>query len=253
MSDPVRREVLSDGVYRKIRAHLLSDGVEQGSRLSIDALAKRYQVSQTPVREALPRLESEGLVVKRALAGYSATLPLDLQGFDDLFEMRHLLEPAAAGHAAMTATDEELTVLDSILRTMSTSAPHDDVARYREFASLDELFHKTIASMSRNSLLADAIDRLQVRKHFYKMYYYEQGLTDNAMDEHQRVLIALREHDPIRASRAMLDHIEQSRLRLRPTYVESDERSVSPPCLRAVNRCFFALGFSPAFNDFEQA
>jgi DNA-binding GntR family transcriptional regulator len=226
MSDPVRREVLSDGVYRKIRAHLLSDGVEPGSRLSIDALAKRYQVSQTPVREALARLESEGLVVKRALAGYSATLPLDLKGFDDLFEMRHLLEPSAAGHAAMIATDEELTALESILQAMSVSAPNDDVARYREFASLDEQFHKMIATMSGNTLLADAIDRLQVHKHFYKMYYYEQGSTDNAMDEHQRVLTALSDHDPISATRAMTDHIEQSRLRLRPTYVTGDERDL---------------------------
>ncbi len=226
VSDPVRREVLSDGVYRKIRAHLLSDGVEPGSRLSIDALAKRYQVSQTPVREALARLESEGLVVKRALAGYSATLPLDLKGFDDLFEMRHLLEPAAAGRAAMGATPEELAVLDSIIEIMSTTAPHDDVARYREFASLDEQFHTRIATMSGNSLLADAIDRLQVHKHFYKMYYYEQGLTDNATNEHLRVLTALRDHDPISATRAMTDHIEQSRLRLRPTYETSDEEAV---------------------------
>jgi DNA-binding GntR family transcriptional regulator len=223
MSDPVRREVLSDGVYRKIRAHLLSDGVEPGSRLSIDALAKKYQVSQTPVREALARLESEGLVVKRALAGYSATLPLDLKGFDELFEMRHLLEPSAASRAAMTATQEELVALDVILQTMSASAPNDDVARYREFASLDEQFHKSIAVMSGNTLLADAIDRLQVHKHFYKMYYYEQGLTDDAMGEHQRVLAALRDHDPLSASAAMAEHIEQSRLRLRPTYVASDE------------------------------
>lgn len=224
MTDPVRREVLSDGVYRKIRAHLLSDGVEPGSRLSIDALAKRYQVSQTPVREALARLESEGLVVKRALAGYSATLPLDLKGFDELFEMRHLLEPAAAGHAAMTATQEELAALDSILQTMSTTAPNDEVTRYRESASLDERFHKMIALMSGNTFLADAIDRLQVHKQFYKMYYYEQGLTDDAMDEHKRVLAALNDHDPISASRAMTDHIEQSRLRLRPIYVASDEK-----------------------------
>lgn len=225
VSDPVRREVLSDGVYRRIRAHLLSDGVEPGSRLSIDALAKKYQVSQTPVREALARLESEGLVVKRALAGYSATLPLDLKGFDDLFEMRHLLEPAAAGHAAMSATPEDLAALDSILQTMSTTAPNDDVARYREFATLDEQFHRMIASMSGNSLLADAIDRLQVHKHFYKMYYYEQGLTDNATHEHLRVLTALGDHDPISATRAMTDHIEQSRLRLRPMYETNEEKT----------------------------
>ena len=55
----VRRQVLSDGVYVKLKAQLMEHMVEPGARLSIDALARRFQVSQTPVREALARLESE--------------------------------------------------------------------------------------------------------------------------------------------------------------------------------------------------
>jgi DNA-binding GntR family transcriptional regulator len=98
--DPVRRQVLSDGVYEKLRAQLVEHIIEPGARMSIEALSRKYHVSPTPVREALARLESDGLVVKRPLVGYSATPPLDRAGFDNLFEMRLLLEPAAAGSAA---------------------------------------------------------------------------------------------------------------------------------------------------------
>jgi DNA-binding GntR family transcriptional regulator len=219
----VRRQVLSDGVYVKLKAQLMEHEVEPGARLSIDGLARRFQVSPTPVREALARLESDGLVVKRPLVGYSATPPLDLAGFDNLFEMRLLLEPAAAGSAARKASPDELAAIAGIFETMSTAEPGSDYMRYQEFATQDALFHKTIAASSRNDLLADAIDRLQIHKHFYKLYYYTHGITEKTLVEHRDVLFSLQQRDAGAASRAMANHIEQSRMRLRPASVAISE------------------------------
>jgi DNA-binding GntR family transcriptional regulator len=219
----VRRQMLSDGVYVKLKAQLMEHTVEPGARLSIDALARRFQVSPTPVREALARLESDGLVVKRPLVGYSATPPLDLAGFDNLFEMRLLLEPAAAGSAARKATPEELATIAGIFETMSAAEPGSDYMRYQEFATQDALFHKTIAAASRNDLLADTINRLQIHKQFYKLYYYTHGITEKTLVEHQDILLALEQHDPGAASHAMANHIEQSRMRLRPASVAASE------------------------------
>jgi DNA-binding GntR family transcriptional regulator len=221
--DAVRRQVLSDEVYERLRALLVEHAIEPGARMSIEALARKYQVSQTPVREALARLESDGLVVKRPLVGYSATPPLDRIGFDNLFEMRLLLEPAAAAFAAHDATAEQLQAITSIFETMSTANPGSDHALYAEFAGKDALFHKAIAASSHNDLLADAIDRLQVHKHFYKDFYYRRGVTDKTLAEHKEILRALKHHDPDAARRAMTDHIEQSRSRLRSIDVSEPE------------------------------
>src|ERR1700704_7128467 len=97
------RSVLADRVYELIKMKLMDNVVEPGARLSIDALSRDMQVSATPIREALARLESDGLVVKRAHRGYTAAPRLASQDFDELFRMRMLLEPASASWAAQAA------------------------------------------------------------------------------------------------------------------------------------------------------
>src|SRR4051812_5975759 len=71
------RSVLADRVYELIKVKLMDNVVEPGARLSIDALSREMDVSATPIREALARLESDGLVVKRAHRGYTAAPRLD--------------------------------------------------------------------------------------------------------------------------------------------------------------------------------
>src|SRR5262245_38899724 len=94
------RVTLADGVYESIKALIMDHAVAPGDRTTIDALASQLGVSPTPVREALARLESDGLVRKRPLAGYTTTPLLSRAQFEELFEMRLLLEPAAARRAA---------------------------------------------------------------------------------------------------------------------------------------------------------
>ena len=108
MSEPVapvdrrllRRQMLADDVYEAIKTMLMDHVIRPGARISIDGLAREFQVSSTPVREALARLESEGLAVKEPLKGYRATPLLSLEEFDDLYRFRLLLEPWAARRAA---------------------------------------------------------------------------------------------------------------------------------------------------------
>ena len=95
-----RRSVLSDEIHEMIRAMIFSHEIAPGQRVNIDALAVRLEVSQTPIREALARLESEGLIAKEPLKGFSATPLLSLKEFDDLFQFRLLVEPWAAEQAA---------------------------------------------------------------------------------------------------------------------------------------------------------
>ena len=95
-----RRSVLSDDIYDLIRKMIFNYEIVPGSKVNIDALAKKLDVSQTPVREALSRLESDGLIVKEPLKGFRATDLLTIQELDDLFKFRLLIEPFAASEAA---------------------------------------------------------------------------------------------------------------------------------------------------------
>jgi DNA-binding GntR family transcriptional regulator len=79
--DGPRRSVLADEIYEILKSKLMDHVVEPGARLSIDGLSRDLKVSPTPIREALARLESDGLVTKRAHHGYTAAPLIDARAF----------------------------------------------------------------------------------------------------------------------------------------------------------------------------
>ncbi|TIV72373.1 MAG: GntR family transcriptional regulator, partial [Mesorhizobium sp.] len=94
-----RANSLAGDVYEAIFAQLMSLKIPPGSRITVDNLVREFDVSHTPIREALGRLEGEGLVVKTHLIGYRAAPQITRRRFDELYELRLLLEPAAAAKA----------------------------------------------------------------------------------------------------------------------------------------------------------
>ena len=97
---PPSRQTLTDSVYEAVQELVMDQHIEAGARVNIDLVARQLNVSPTPVREALARLEMDGLVVKEPLRGYSVTPMLDAKTFNDLYDVRRLLEPFAARCAA---------------------------------------------------------------------------------------------------------------------------------------------------------
>jgi DNA-binding GntR family transcriptional regulator len=200
--------------------------IEPGSRASIDGIARRLNVSPTPVREALARLESEGLVVKRALKGYTAAPLLDEDGLRQLFEMRQLLEPHAAHRAAALLDREALERLSELCDGMrrsgrDTQSGDDRFEDYKEFAAQDAEFHRLIAEHAGNALLADAIARLRAHTHQYRIYF-RHGVVDETSGEHLAVLEALRDRDADRAEQAMRQHIDRSFARIAAALAERE-------------------------------
>src|ERR1700716_1256738 len=98
ISDP---QPLGSQIYERLLRELLSIDIEPGARLSVDALSRRYETSPTPVREALGRLEGEGLVIRHHLRGYRATERLTHAEIGAMFDFRDQLEPFAAARAAL--------------------------------------------------------------------------------------------------------------------------------------------------------
>lgn len=209
------RSVLTDRVYELVKAKLMDNVVEPGARLSIDALSRELAVSATPIREALARLESDGLVVKRAHRGYTAAPRIDAQTFDELFRMRLLLEPTSASWAAHAATAKQIAAMEDIIAEMSKPVTGDSYESYRSFAAQDAAFHLALAEASGVQLMVDILTRLRSHTQLYRLYY-AAGISGETVAEHSRVIGAVSRRDPDAAAAAMIVHLSASRQRLEP-------------------------------------
>jgi len=210
------RTVLTDAVYDLIRQRLVGHQIEPGSKLNINALAGDLDVSPTPVREALARLEADGLVLKRQMAGYTAAPLLTAKELEDLFEMRLLLEPAAAARAATRISEADLNTLDELLAEMRKATTATSEETLRLFVHHDAAFHEQIAASGGNTLMTDTLRRLHAHTHLYRLYF-GSGIAETTCREHERVVEALRETDPDTAAGAMRTHIRRAQERLATT------------------------------------
>jgi DNA-binding GntR family transcriptional regulator len=218
------RQVLADSVYEAIKAMVMDHEIEPGARVGIEGLARTLEVSPTPVREALARLESDGLVTKRSLAGYRATELLTPKGLEELFEMRLLLEPRAAALAAENANEEQLDRIESLVEEMrGRPGSGERYVVYREFAAVDQRFHDTVAQATGRPLLADAVGRLHSHLHIFRLSSIP-GAGPLTLAEHDRILRAVLRRNPERAAEAMTDHLLRSLERQRDRH-RTDERA----------------------------
>jgi DNA-binding GntR family transcriptional regulator len=215
---PLRRLTLTEDVYEAVKSLIMDHRIAPGERVTIDALARQLAVSPTPVREALARLESDGLVSKRAMAGYSTTPLLRRAEFEELFEMRLLLEGAAAARAAARRADGTLSDADAAVIAAEADLPDrltgSGYAGHSAFTAQDALFHERVAAACGNTMLHAAIVRLHAHLHLHRLHFPAAHLGTSA-DEHRRIVDAVDAGDPDAAGAAMRGHLEAARDRHR--------------------------------------
>jgi DNA-binding GntR family transcriptional regulator len=234
------RVVLSDETYTTIREMLLTHEIAPGERIKIDGLARDLEVSQTPVREALARLESEELVIKEPLKGYAATQLLTVSQLDDLFQFRSVIEPWSAAAAAKNRTESDIEAIKAELESGSRAGKLDLDAAYAAMSEHDARFHELIATISGNKQLRDAYVRTHCHLHLFRLYqvlksfmqenreeaelvseifklYYQPSGGFLAFKEHQEIAQAIIDGKEKLASELMLKHIDSSRRRFGPT------------------------------------
>jgi DNA-binding GntR family transcriptional regulator len=208
---PARRLTLTDDVYASVQALIMDHAVAPGARINIDALARQLEVSPTPVREALARLEADGLVRKRPLAGYTAAPLLSREEFEELVEMRLILEPPAASRAAgVTAASD----VDRLRAEADLPDPQPGIAA---FTAQDARFHNLVAELSANHMLYEAVVRLRSHLHLFRLHFPPAHYGISAR-EHHRVVDAIAAHDPELAGAAMRAHITAARERHLPYF-----------------------------------
>jgi DNA-binding GntR family transcriptional regulator len=207
------RQSLTDDVYEAIKTLIMDHVIAPQARLSIDQLARDLRVSSTPVREALVRLESEGLARKEPQRGYSTTPILTPEQVKEMFEFRGVIEPWAAARAAQRRDSAGLARLQAEVDSVGTLPAGDTYQAYRELASHDERFHRQIAELAGNEQLLQAFVRTHCHLHLFRQRY-SMRLGTATIAEHRNIAAAIAAGDAELAGAAMLTHLRQAQRRL---------------------------------------
>lgn len=210
----------ADLAYDVIRAAIVAGEFSPGERLPEEELARRAGVSRTPVRAALQRLASEGVIEFAANRG-AQVAEFTEQDLQELFDLRAVLEGFAARLAARNATDEDLAHLGKLADEMEQLAAGTARGRLERIAELNNEFHATIVDVAGNRLLAQQVSGLiqvpLVHRTFHN--YDDEGLA-RSMAHHRELLTALRHRDVNWAGTVMRSHIYAGRITL--------QRSLAP-------------------------
>ena len=149
---PSGTRLLRETVYEQLRADVISCKLAPGTEIREAELAARFEVSKSPVRDALMRLESEGLVITVPRQGYRVA-PVSLVDVLDMFHLRAALERACAERIVRHATDEQLKSLDAF-RT------YDAAAWPGGFIAFNRAFHRRLAELGGNARMRDQLNDL---------------------------------------------------------------------------------------------
>ena len=200
----IGRRTLHAHVTERLRDMIVEGELGQGERIDERALCTRFEVSRTPLREALKVLASEGLVELLPNRGARVT-EITATDVEALFELAAGLERMAAELAAERATDRELAELGRLQDTMER---HHEARRRAEYFRANQRIHSSIIAFARNDLLGEMHAGLmtKIRRARYQANA-SQDRWDASVHEHRGVLGALEARDAADAGRRMREHV----------------------------------------------
>jgi DNA-binding GntR family transcriptional regulator len=202
---------LAEQAYAQVKALIFDFSLMPGDRFSESDLAQRVQVSRTPLRQALQRLEREGFLLVFPKSGWQVA-PLDFDTFDELYDLRILLECHAA---ARLCEAEQRPQLQALSAHWLVSA-EDRAADATEVRDLDESFHQQLVEGSANWEMVQVHRQITERiRIIRRLDFTKPARIEATYDEHARIIGALTRRRADEAQRLLRAHIEQSKLEVR--------------------------------------
>ncbi|WP_323010562.1 GntR family transcriptional regulator [Paracoccus sp. (in: a-proteobacteria)] len=188
--------------YTILRQQILSGGLRPGHRLREVELTDWLGVSRTPTRQALSRLETEGLIAVEPKVGM-VVASLSEEAMEELYDMRGVLEAAAAAMAARQASAREIATLQEMV-ALEATLPTDGETRYRH--NLD--FHAVIYRAAHNRFLMKSLHALNDAIALLgPTTMSASGRVDLAQSEHAAIVEAIEAHDADRAALLAREHV----------------------------------------------
>lgn len=209
---------LREVVFESLREAIITGLLKPGERLMEVQVAEELGVSRTPVREAIRKLELEGLVVMLPRRG-AYVAGISVKDIADVFEVRAALEALAASLAAERITDAELEDLERSLVEITKVSDTQDIGT---IVARDTSFHDIIYRASRNGWLIQIISNLQDQIHRFRMTTLSRpGRTKEAVEEHKKIVEAISDRNSELAGQLAREHIENAESSLLNSLKES--------------------------------
>ncbi len=198
---------LADRVFEQLEGEILSGRYETGTVLTELALSQALGVSRTPVREAVRRLEQEGLLVESGKG--VRVVGVSKKDLEDIYEIRARIEGLAARRAAAYMQTAQLQKLQEVLDLQAFYTEKNDAAHIR---NMDSAFHEAIYENCGSPVLRDMLSSLHRRVQRYR----KESVTDAARAkcaaaEHRAILEAIASHDGALADRLSVQHIQNAK------------------------------------------
>ncbi len=208
---------LAERVYAQIKQLIFDFVLLPGDRFSESDLANQVQVSRTPLRQALQRLQREGFLLVFPKCGWQVA-PLDFDAFDQLYDLRILLETHAV---ARLCEAESRPVLDE-LAAVWLIPPAERAQAFLAVDRLDEAFHAMLVQATGNAEMArvhaDITERIRIIR---RLDFTKPQRVEATYDEHAALLRAITRRRADEAQRMLRAHIEHSKLEVRRITIET--------------------------------
>ena len=193
----------TDIAYELIFHEIVTGALQAGDQIRQENLASNLDMSRTPVREALLRLE-QNKYLERTAGGFQIRKP-DIKDYVDFYEFRLLLEPKAAWFAARNISDDQLALLKQNMNQLKSAMAEKD--KYH-ISLLDNRFHEIIADASNNTYLRQTILQYQDKSMFHlQIVLYESNLRF-MYNKHREIYEAILRSDEAAAEAAMRSHLQ---------------------------------------------
>lgn len=195
-------------VYENLRGSILDGTLEPGSKLGQDRIASQLGVSRMPVREALSRLEAEGMIVFETYRG-AFVAPLTLAEVEQIYLMRLALEPLLARLGAQQLQDEQMGQLESANHGLARALRAGDAASMFEHV---RSFHEVLyAAAGRRLVLSQVLSLRDLAERYIRSYLTLPGRLEHVVDNHQELLQAARNHEAGQVEQLIQEELKVTR------------------------------------------
>lgn len=215
---PQRPMDLTEWAYNSIKQLILNNTLTADSQIHIDEMAAKFNISRTPVREALMQLQNKGLVRIVPHVG-CFVCGVTREEFCEVFELRAVIETYAARRAAETMTEEQLQLWVEHVNKSEAAVRQGNL---QEFNVLETIIHDSLIVNLQNRRILDVMD--MVADNIYRERMIAMGSMDNverSLEEHRLVVEAIVKRDPDEAARLMEQHVRNVQRRIEKIVFDS--------------------------------
>lgn len=200
---------LSEQIYERLRDAIVDGVFIPGERVSAQELAAHFQVSTTPIRDALKRLEADSLVEISPRRG-TFIVQFSRQTVSEVFQIREIIECAAAERIA-EVTEETVQKMRGIVEEMEGLRDGETFRDYSRYIKCDAQFHSTLVAVMGNKRLLEVYEGLRWPSQAVRgLSHAHDQRAEEGMAEHNEIVQALAERDTVRAKAAVLNHLQRA-------------------------------------------